>query len=121
LNTRRRTYLIMALLVAAPSGCASDALVQPALISAPSPAGLAELETSIAALLGARVTLAADTFTASSEVVVERSPSMTRMQGRILGPPERFLLRKRGTDCFVIREADGKEARLTVNRCISPK
>jgi hypothetical protein len=118
----RSTHLLLALLVAAPSGCANElTTAQPALISTPSDAGLAELETSIAALLGSRVTLTADTFTTSSELVVERSPAAMRAQGRVLGPPERFLLRKRGADCFVMREADGKEARLTVNRCVSPK
>ena len=116
---RRGAYLVLALLIAAPAGCANDLMVaQPARIAAPSEAGLAELEASIAALAGGRVTLSADAFTTSSELVIERSPSAMRAQGRILGPPERFLLRKRGTDCFVIRERDGKQVPLTVARCV---
>jgi hypothetical protein len=107
-----------------PVACGTlSAQEQPAVIAAPTAQSRAELERVVsAAFNGQPVTLADDALTHESVLTIEqRTPPGEQGRaatGRTLGAPARLNLVLRGTRCFLVRAADGREWELGETRCI---
>jgi hypothetical protein len=108
----------------APIGCGTlSAQEQPAVISAPTAESRAELARVVsAAFNGQPVTLADDALTRDSVLTIERrtppGDQGRAATGRTLGTPERLNLVLRGTRCFLVRAADGREWELNQAQCV---
>ena len=108
----------------APIGCGTlSAQEQPAVISAPTAESRAELARAVsAAFNGQPVTLADDALTRDSVLTIERrTPAGDQGRaatGRTLGTPERLNLVLRGTRCFLVHAADGREWELNQAQCV---
>jgi hypothetical protein len=108
----------------APTGCGTlSAQEQPAVISAPTAESRAELARVVsAAFNGQPVTLADDALTRESVLTIERRTPPGEQgraaTGRTLGTPERLNLVLRGTRCFLVRSADGREWELNDVQCV---
>jgi len=94
----------------------------PARIVDPTPESRATLARAVVeALNGAQALLADDALTTSSELVIERT--MPRdlngrsLDGRELDRPTHFRLVLSGSQCVLVREADGRRWVLTATRC----
>jgi hypothetical protein len=114
------------LLAAAASGAVGcgtlAAQERPAVIAAPTEQSRAELARVVTSAVNGRdVLLADDALTRESVLTVERrtppGPQGRAATGRSLEVPERFSLVLRGTRCFLVRAADGREWELTEARC----
>jgi hypothetical protein len=120
--TMRPMLLVASTLV--PVGCGTlSAQEQPAVISTPTEQSRAELARVVsAAFNGQPVTLADDALTRESVLAVERSTPPGAQgraaTGRTLEAPARLNLVLRGTRCFLVREADGREWELSEARCV---
>jgi hypothetical protein len=108
----------------APAGCGTlSAQEQPAVIAAPTAASRAELARVVsAAFNGQPVTLADDALTRESVLTIERRTPPGEQgraaTGRTLEAPSRLNLVLRGTRCFLVRAADGREWELNEARCV---
>ena len=108
----------------APTACGTlSAQEQPAVISAPTAESRAELARVVtAAFNGQPVTLADDALTRESALTIERRTPPGEQgraaTGRTLGFPERLNLVLRGTRCFLVRSADGREWELNDVQCV---
>ena len=108
----------------APIGCGTlSAQEQPAVISAPTAESRAELARVVsAAFNGQPVTLADDALTRESVLTIERrtppGDQGRAATGRTLGVPERLNLVLRGTRCFLVHAADGREWQLNQAQCV---
>jgi hypothetical protein len=108
----------------APIGCSTlSAQEQPAVIAAPTPQSRAELERVVSAAFdGQPVTLADDALTRESVLSIERrrppGEQGRAATGRTLEAPARLNLVLRGTRCFLVRAADGREWELSDTRCV---
>ena len=108
----------------APTACGTvSAQEQPAVISAPTAESRAELARVVtAAFNGQPVTLADDALTRESVLTIERRTPPGEQgraaTGRTLGTPERLNLVLRGTRCFLVRSADGREWELNDVQCV---
>ena len=108
----------------APTACGTlSAQEQPAVISAPTAESRAELARVVtAAFNGQPVTLADDALTRESVLTIERrtppGEQGRAVTGRTLGTPERLNLVLRGTRCFLVRSADGREWELNDVQCV---
>jgi len=108
----------------APTACGTlSAQEQPAVISAPTAESRAELARVVtAAFNGQPVTLADDALTRESVLTIERrtppGDQGRAATGRTLGVPERLNLVLRGTRCFLVRSADGREWELNDVQCV---
>ncbi len=96
----------------------------PALLTNPGAAMLQQIEQTVSAAMGGnKVTLAADAFTHSSVLVIERGlqRGITRNPelGRDLGRPFRFQLFVEGSNCVVLDQQTGMYWPLTDAVCIS--
>ena len=94
----------------------------PAVIVAPSSQSHAALVDAVSAALdGVSVTLASDTLTRTSTLLVEKSPlpdpNGLPANGRALNVPERFQLVQDGTACILIHERSGKQFELAGTTC----
>jgi len=110
------------------TGCAStkpkDSL-QSAVLIQPSAASTGVLNAIISrALNGARVSVAQDAFTQSSELQIERMAqdpaSMPGLNGRLMGLPEahRFSLKKNNEgNCYLVYQKTGNEYPLDGVKC----
>jgi hypothetical protein len=86
----------------------------PAVIVEPTPQSRAALLQAVTDLLnGAQPLLAGDALTRESTLIVERR----HLEGRDRGTPERFVLRKVGTQCVLVHEKSGKRAVLVETKC----
>lgn len=108
------------LLAALLASCASPGAQKPpldgvpAVIIDPTPQGRAALLQAVTDLLdGAQPLLAEDALTKESTLLIGRR----RLEGRDTGTPERFLLRKIGAQCVLLRERTGRQAVLVETRC----
>ena len=121
-GAKRACWLVPALLT--PVACGTlGAQEQPALIAAHTEQSHAELARVVsAAFNGQPVTLADDALTRERVLTVERrtppGPQGRAATGRTLEAPERLNLVLRGTRCFLVREADGREWELNEARCV---
>jgi hypothetical protein len=118
----RAGWLVAATVVPAACGTLS-AQEQPAVIAAHTEESRAELTRVVsAAFNGQPVTLAEDALTRESVLTIERrtppGPQGRLATGRSLEAPERLNLVLRGTRCFLVREADGREWELNEARCV---
>ena len=108
----------------APIGCSTlSAQEQPAVIAAPTAQSRAELERVVsAAFNGQPVTLADDVLTRESVLTIERrtppGDQGRAATGRTLEMPARLNLVLRGTRCFLVSAADGREWELNESRCV---
>jgi hypothetical protein len=96
---------------------------QPAVIAAPTAQSRAELVRVVsAAFNGQPVTLADDALTRESVLTIERRTPPGEQgraaTGRTLEAPQRLNLVLRGTRCFLVRPADGREWELNEARCV---
>jgi hypothetical protein len=94
----------------------------PAVITAPTPEGRAELVRVVSqALHGAPLTLAHDALTRESTLIVERArargPDGTPLLGRDTGRPERFHLVRRGSGCELVHEGSERHFALSKVTC----
>ena len=108
----------------APAACgALSAQEQPAVIAAPTVESRAELARVVsAAFNGQPVTLADDALTRESVLTIERRTPPGEQgraaTGRTLDPPQRLNLVLRGTRCFLVHAADGREWELNEAQCV---
>jgi hypothetical protein len=108
----------------APVACSTlSAQEQPAVIAAHTAHSRAELERVVsAAFNGQPVTLADDALTRESVLTIERRTPPGEQgraaTGRTLETPARLNLVLRGTRCFLVRAADGREWELSEARCV---
>ena len=108
----------------APTGCGTlSAQEQPAVISAPTAESRAELARVVtAAFNGQPVTLADDALTRESVLTIERRTPPGEQgraaTGRTLDAPARLNLVLRGSRCFLVSAADGREWELSEARCV---
>jgi len=108
----------------APIACSTlSAQEQPAVIAAPTAQSRAELQRVVlAAFNGQPVTLADDALTRESVLTIERRTPPGEQgraaTGRSLDTPARLNLVLRGTRCFLVRAADGREWELSETRCV---
>jgi hypothetical protein len=117
--------LLGACAVASVGACKTAAPVRPeapAVIVEPTSRSREELTAAVsAALNGVAVTLAEDTLTRESTLVLERArhrdASGLPVQGRELGTPERFRLVKSGGDCVLVHERTGHRFTLRETTC----
>ena len=122
MNALQRALLLTTLL--APSACGTlAAQEQPAVIAAHTQQSRAELtRVASAAFNGQPVTLADDALTRESVLTLERStppgPQGRAATGRTLDAPAQLNLVLRGTRCFLVRAADGREWELNEARCV---
>jgi hypothetical protein len=118
------TRILLAASMLVPAACGTlGSQEQPAVIATPTAASRAELTRVVsAAFNGQPVTLADDALTRESVLMIERStppgPQGRAATGRTLEVPERLNLVLRGTRCFLVREADGREWELNEARCV---
>lgn len=96
---------------------------QPALIARATPEGLEELQKLVGEALGAsQVTLAEDSLTRKSTLIIERNPPRTieqrPLQGRNMEMPEKFSLLLGGDRCWLQREADGERWEVLESACV---
>ena len=106
--------------LAAVAGCKSVSAQPdvPAVITSPTPASRAALESAVGAALGAPVTLADDALTRTSTLTHERRDTEGRpLTGRTLEAPERFRLVWDGRRCVLVRLADGSRTPLAATTC----
>lgn len=110
--------------VCSPAACSTlSAQEQPAVIAAHTAQSRAELaRVASAAFNGQPVTLADDALTRDSVLLLERTTPPGAQgraaTGRTLEVPARLNLVLRGTRCFLVREADGREWELREARCV---
>ena len=115
---------LLAIAVLAPMACGTLAAQErPAVIASPSAASRAELASVVsAAMNGQPVTLADDALTRDSMLALERrtppGPQGRATTGRTLEAPAQLRLVLRGTQCVLVRVADGREWRLDETRCV---
>lgn len=108
----------------APVGCGTlSAQEQPAVISAPTAESRAELARIVSAVFnGQPVTLADDALTRESVLTIERRTPPGEQgraaTGRTLAAPERLNLVLRGSRCFLVHAADGREWELNEAQCV---
>jgi len=108
----------------APTACSTlSAQEQPAVIAAPTAQSRAELERVVsAAFNGQPVTLADDALTRESVLTIERRTPPGEQgraaTGRTLDAPARLNLVLRGSRCFLVSAADGREWELSEARCV---
>jgi hypothetical protein len=108
----------------APVACSTlSAQEQPAVIAGHTAQSRAELERVVsAAFNGQPVTLAEDALTRESVLTIERRTPPGEQgraaTGRTLETPARLNLVLRGTRCFLVRAADGREWELSEARCV---
>jgi hypothetical protein len=108
----------------APMGCSTlAAQEQPAVIAGHTAQSRAELERVVsAAFNGQPVTLADDALTRESVLTIERRTPPGEQgraaTGRTLEGPARLNLVLRGSRCFLVRAADGREWELNEARCV---
>jgi hypothetical protein len=108
----------------APAACGTlSAQEQPAVIAAPTAASRAELARLVsAAFNGQPVTLADDALTRESVLTIERRTPPGEQgraaTGRTLEAPQRLNLVLRGTRCFLVLAADGREWELNEAQCV---
>lgn len=102
------------------ASCASPGLQRappdgvPAVIVEQTPEGRASLLQAVTDLLeGVQPLLAADALTRESTLLLGRR----RLEGRDTSEPDRFLLRKVGVQCVLLRERTGRQAVLVETRC----
>ena len=107
-----------------PGACGTlSAQEQPAVIAAPTAQSRAELVRVVsAAFNGQPVTLADDALTKESVLTIERRTPPGEQgraaTGRTLDAPQRLSLVLRGTRCFLVRSADGREWELSEAQCV---
>jgi len=110
--------------VLAPAACGTlSAQEQRAVIASPTAESRAELARVVStAFNGQPVALADDALTRESTLTLERrtppGPQGRAATGRTLDAPERLNLVLRGSRCFLVRAADGREWELTEARCV---
>ena len=114
---------VIAALLASTAACGSLAQEQPAVIASPTAESRAELARVVAvALNGQPVTLADDALTRDSVLMIERrtppGPQGRAATGRTLEAPDRFTLVLRGSQCVLVRVADGRAFDLDVAKCV---
>lgn len=108
----------------APAACGTlSAQERPAVIASHTAESRAELTRVVsAAFNGQAVTLADDALTRESVLTIERrtppGPQGQAATGRTLEAPARLNLVLRGTRCFLVRAADGREWELNEARCV---
>jgi hypothetical protein len=108
----------------APVACSTlSAQEQPAVIAAHTTQSRAELARVVsAAFNGQPVTLADDALTRESVLTIERrtppGDQGRAATGRTLDAPARLNLVLRGTRCFLVSAADGREWELNETRCV---
>jgi hypothetical protein len=108
----------------APAACGTlAAQEQPAVIAEPTERSRAELARVVsAAMNGQPVTLADDALTRDSLLALERrtqpGPQGRAATGRTLEAPAQLKLVLRGTQCVLVRVADGREWPLDETRCV---
>lgn len=93
-----------------------------AVLVNPTPQARAQLAKAVNEMLGVTsLTLADDTLTRSSVLLIERSlardPSGTRINGRDYGKPVTFTLVKSAGACVLVLARDGKRIALTDATC----
>jgi hypothetical protein len=118
----RAGWIVAATVVPAACGTLA-AQEQPAVIAAHTAESRAELAlVASAAFNGQPVTLADDALTRESTLTIERrtppGPQGRAATGRTLDAPQRLNLVVRGSRCFLVREADGREWELKQARCV---
>ena len=107
-----------------PIACSTlSAQERPAIIAAHTTQSRAELERVASALFnGQPVTLADDALTRESVLTIERRTPPGEQgraaTGRTLDAPARLNLVLRGTRCFLVSAADGREWELNEARCV---
>jgi hypothetical protein len=107
-----------------PGGCRTlSAQEQPAVIAAHTAESRAELaQVASAAFNGQPVILADDALTRESVLTIERRTPPGEQgraaTGRTLEAPQRLNLVLRGTRCFLVRAADGREWELNEAQCV---
>ncbi len=122
MNAVARWFATAAML--APAACGTlAAQEQPAVIAEPTERSRAELARVVsAAMNGQPVTLADDALTRDSLLALERrtqpGPQGRAATGRTLEAPAQLKLVLRGTQCVLVRVADGREWRLDETRCV---
>lgn len=122
MSLKRHLHWLVAALP--PAACGTlTAQEQPALIAAPTAQSRAELARVVsAAFNGQPVTLADHALTRESVLTLERrtppGPQGRIATGRTLDAPERLNLVLRGSRCFLVRAADGREWELTEAQCV---
>ncbi len=98
--------------------------MSPAVLSNPSAKTTQQISTAVSQLLnGKKVMLAANTFTKSNQLIVERyaknPATMPGLNGRLMDAPviHRFLLMQKAENCYVVYEKTGKQFLLNGVRC----
>jgi hypothetical protein len=120
-----RPYTLVPGLLLAMAGCNSMAVADdvPARIPVPTAASRAALQAAVNDALRTDVLLAADAFTDSSVLTVERNVPRSidgqSAQGRNMELPLRFRLVKSGDACVLIDERDGSRHVLADTDCIA--
>jgi hypothetical protein len=104
----------MLLVLLTVTGCRTAAMaeVEPALLVEPTLQTRAELQRLVAAAVGGDVTLSESALTDSHLLVIERKRHVsidgTRIQGRDLAAPERFMLVRDGEECLLEYDRTGE-------------
>jgi hypothetical protein len=120
----RTHYLV--LLVSAIAACGTPAVQPeyPALLTNPSPTTLLEIEQTIStAMDGAKVSIAEDALTTSSQLTIEqsmlRSIDQQPEMGRNLGRPDQFQLLIDGPQCVLVHDKTGLHWLLKTVECVA--
>ena len=122
--TAIRNAGLVAVTVLAPAACGTlSAQEQAAVIVSPTSQSRAELARVVStAFNGQPVMLADDALTRESVLTIERrtppGPQGRAATGRTFDAPERLHLVLRGSRCFLVRAADGREWELTEAQCV---
>ena len=96
----------------------------PALLTNPGPTTLLEIEQTISSAMdGAKVTIAQDALTTSSQLTIEqnmiRSIEQQPEMGRNLGRPDQFQLLIDGPQCVLVHEKTGLHWLLNTVECVA--
>ena len=123
MNAVAQWFATAAMLASAACGTLA-AQEQPAVIAEPTERSRAELARVVsAARNGQPVTLADDALTRASVLALERrtppGPQGRAATGRTLEAPAQLKLVLRGTQCVLVRVADGREWPLDETRCVA--
>ncbi len=95
----------------------------PALVTNPTAASQAALQSAVNDALHTEVLLAADALTTSSILVIERNPPRSMQSqpatGRIMEPPIRFHLVLNNSECILVDQRDKSRRLLENTTCIA--
>jgi hypothetical protein len=125
MSSSKGSLMLLALLLATGCRAAPDggAEAEPALLVEPSAQTRADLQQLISAALGADVTLSESALTDSHLLVIERKRHVdadgTRILGRDLGAPERFMLILAGGECLLEYARTGDRWPLPDAACVA--